>query len=242
MRLIFHQHFIFLSWRVSFLAMDYGELHTHLSPPLSWTRPPSHSLRRAEGKGFYLAVTRPWNAENAGWWGGERSHGPLQEENTYTGQNWILEVRLAFLFKVILEPSFFFFFNIHVWWNLERSWKQIQALRWQQSWKYHVLNELGRETELGDAFLPSINKNANIPDAFYTLPRASGLLISSEPFHAAPVFLQAVCFLSCPWWLPSRDTPLGRKRADIRRSFQRHPCLQTPADFPWTFPVQLNRF
>ena len=137
---------------------------------------------------------------------------------------------------------FFFFLNINVWWNLERSWKQIQALRWQQSWKYHVLNELGRETELGDAFLPSINKNANIPDAFYTLPRASGLLISSEPFHAAPVFLQAVCFPSCPWWLLSRDTPLGRKGADKRRSFQSHPCLQTPADFPWTFPVQLNRF
>ena len=227
----------FLPW----IMVSYTPICLH---PWAEHGPPLIYYGEPGDKGFYLAVTRLWNAENAEWWGGERSHGPLQEENTHTGQNWILEVRLAFLFKVILEPSFFFFFflNIHVWWNLERSWKQIQALRWQQSWKYHVLNELGRETELGDAFLPSINKNANIPDAFYTLPRASGLLISSEPFHAAPVFLQAVCFPSCPWWLLSRDTPLGRKGADKRRSFQSHPCLQTPADFPWTFPVQLNRF
>ena len=154
----------FLPW----IMVNYTPICLH---PWAEQGPPLiHYGELREDKGFYLAVTRPWNAENAGWWGGERSHGPLQEENTYTGQNWILEVRLAFLFKVILEPSFFFFFNIHVWWNLERSWKQIQALRWQQSWKYHVLNELGRETELGDAFLPSINKNANIPDAFYTSP------------------------------------------------------------------------
>ena len=68
-----------------------------------------------------------------------------------------------------------------------------------------------RERELWGAFLSSINKNANIPDAFYTLPRASGLLISSEPFHTAPVFYkQSVSSPVLGGFLPG-TLPLGEK-------------------------------
>ena len=93
----------FLPW----IMVSYTPICLH---PWAEHGPPLIYYGEPGDKGFYLAVTRLWNAENAEWWGGERSHGPLQEENTYTGQNWILEVRLAFLFKVISEPSFFFFF------------------------------------------------------------------------------------------------------------------------------------
>lgn len=93
-----------------------------------------------------------------------------------------------------------------------------------------------RKRELWEAFLPSINKNANTPDVFYILPRVCSLLISSEPFHAARIFHKPS--VSSPvggGFIPG--THPGGEGANIPRFFSCHPCLQAPADFPWMFPV-----
>ena len=184
--------------------------------------PPIHQ-GEPEDEGFCPDVTRPGNGKNAGWWG-ERSRGSLPEENASTMQNWITEGRLAFLFKsswnhlsliCVVKPRV----------RLKTDSTPRMAVDLENSCPEWSGERRGREregegeSELWSAFLPSINKNANTPDAFYTLPRASRLLISLEHFHTAPIFLQAVCFLPCRWWLRSRDTPLGGEGTDKPRCF-----------------------
>ena len=58
MRLLFHRHFIlyhFLPW----IMVSYT--------PICLQGPSLIHYGEPEDKSFYLAVTRPWNAENAGW-------------------------------------------------------------------------------------------------------------------------------------------------------------------------------
>ena len=63
MRLLFHRHFIlyhFLPW----IMVSYTPICLH---PWSEQGPSLIHYGEPEDKSFYLAVTRPWNAENAGW-------------------------------------------------------------------------------------------------------------------------------------------------------------------------------
>lgn len=105
---------------------------------------------------------------------------------------------------------------------------------------YHVLNELGRQTVVR-RFPPFSKQKCKYPRCLLHPPQGQQLINQFRTFPRCSNFLQAVCFLSCRWWLNSRDTHLGREGTDIPRSFQSHPCLQAPADFPWMFPVQHNR-
>ena len=86
--------------------MDYGELHTHLSPlgfernfrpSLSRARPPFIHHQKPGHEVFCPDVTRPQNEKNVAWCGGRNHMAPSMV------QSCILEVRLAFLFDVILE-------------------------------------------------------------------------------------------------------------------------------------------
>ena len=70
--------------------------------------PPIHHSE-PEDEDFHPNVTGPWNEENAGWWGGEQSHGPLQgkKKTHLQDKTGFLEGRLAFLFLNHMGIIFF---------------------------------------------------------------------------------------------------------------------------------------
>lgn len=229
---------------VPFLAIDYGEFHTHLSPLWGWARHASHSPLWAWGWG--LPSQCDWALE----WRecrmvrrGAITWPPPREKKTHLqDKTGFLEGRLAFLF---LNHMGIIFFKKHAC-----VMKAGMKLKTHSNPEMAVVLEIScpewiRERERVMRCPPPINKQkCKYPRCLLHPPQGEQLINQFRTFSHCSwfFFLQAVCFLSCRWWLHSRDTPLGGEGTDMLRFFQHHPCLQAPADFPWTFPVQLNRF